>query len=440
MYQLGMNGVRINTAYGGISQYESVIETVRAVAEIPIILDLKGPEVRLCASEPRVISPNDVFEVGFKAGDVCFSHDFYDEMVVGDIVLIDNGKLKTKVVGKGNRRLSLQALTGGMIEDGKGVNVPNKHLPLSTLSEKDVELIEFAKKYGVEYIALSYTRCAADVEEVSVGKGFRGGIIAKIENGEGVKNVAEILEAANGIMVARGDLGIEIEPEKVPLIQKSLIKQCNQRGKLVITATEMLESMISQPMPTRAEVSDVANAILDGSDAVMLSGETAVGKYPVEAVDMMARIAHETEPAVKSRVEATHFINISDTVSKAIQEICQSMPLSKVVALTRTGYTARMISRFKLVQPIFAVTPDLGVKRQLELVFGVKPIFIDYLGERDMIVAVARRLCELGLLDSKETVLFTAGKRTNVKHASNTIEIHKIDELLRFSSPLPEGS
>lgn len=439
MYQLGMNGARINTAYGSIPEYESIIETVREVAEIPIILDLKGPEVRLRATEPRNISPNDVFEVGFKTGDICFSHNFYDEMDIGDIILIDNGKLRTKVVEKGNQKLSLQALTGGKIENGKGVNVPNKHLPLSTLSEKDVELIEFAKKHNVEYIALSYTRCAADVEEVSVGKNFQGGIIAKIENDEGVKNVAEILEAANGIMIARGDLGIEIEPEKVPLVQKSLIKQCNQRGKLVITATEMLESMIFQPRPTRAEVSDVANAILDGSDAIMLSGETAVGKYPVEAVDMMARIAHETEPAVKSKVEATHFINISDTVSKAIQQICQSMPLSKVIALTRTGYTARMIARFKLVQPIFAVTPNLGVKKQLELVFGVKPFLIDYLGERDMIAAVARKLCDLGVIDSKETVLFTAGKRTHVKHASNTIEIHKIDELLSFSSQ-SEGS
>lgn len=440
MYQLGMNGARINTAYGGISQYLSTIETVREVAEIPIILDLKGPEVRLRATQPKNINPNDVFDVGFKTGDICFNHNFYDQMDIGDIILIDNGKLRTKIIEKSNQKLSLQALTGGKIEDGKGVNIPNKHLPLSTLSKKDIELIELAKKHDIEYIALSYTRCAADVEELSVGKNFQGGIIAKIENNEGVKNSAEILEAANGIMVARGDLGIEIEPEKVPLVQKSLIKQCNQRGKLVITATEMLESMISQPSPTRAEVSDVANAILDGSDAIMLSGETAVGKYPVEAVDMMARIAHETESAVKSKVEATHFINISDTVSKAIQEICQSMPLSKVVALTRTGYTARMIARFKLTQPIYVVTPDLEVKKQLELVFGVKPIFVDYLGEKDMVAAVARRLCELGVIDSKETVLFTAGKRTNVKHASNTIEIHKIDELLSFSSPQSQGS
>jgi pyruvate kinase len=434
MYQSGMNGVRINTAYGAIPQYQSIIETVREVAEIPIILDLKGPEVRIRAIQPQPIRPNDVFTIGFNGEDICFNHNFYDQITLGDIILIDNGKLKTKVVKRENCKLCLQALTEGKLEDGKGVNIPNKHLTVSTLSKKDLEVIKFAKKHEIEYLALSFTRCAADIEELSKKHQFEGGIIAKIENNEGVQNAAEILEAANGIMVARGDLGIEIEPEKVPLVQKSLIRQCNQRGKLVITATEMLESMIYQSSPTRAEVSDVANAILDGSDAIMLSGETAVGKYPVEAVDMMARIAHETESAVKSNVEATRYINISDTVSKAIQEICLSMPVDRVIALTRTGYTARMIARFKITQPIIAVTPDIKVKKQLELIFGVKPIMIDYLCEKDMIAAVAHKLYDMKLIGANETVLFTAGKRTNLKHASNAIEIHKIEELLNFSS------
>jgi pyruvate kinase len=433
MYKSGMNGVRINTAYGTIPQYQSIIETVREIAEIPIILDLKGPEIRLQAAQSKSIRINDVFEVGFDREEICFNHNFYDQVTIGDIILIDNGKLKTKIAEKNHRKLSLQALTEGKIEDGKGVNIPNKHLSVPTLSKKDIEIIAFAKKHNVEYAALSFTRCVADVEELAIRHKFEGAIIAKIENNEGVKNAAEILEVTNGIMVARGDLGIEIASEKVPLVQKSLIKQCNQRGKLVITATEMLESMIHQPNPTRAEVSDVANAILDGSDAIMLSGETAIGKYPVEAVDMMARIAHETEAAVKSNVEATHYINISDTVSRAIQEICLRMPLDKVIALTQTGYTARMIARFKINQPIIAVTPDINVKKQLELVFGVKPILIDYLDEKDMISTVAHDLCNLNMIDCRETVLFTAGKRTKVKHASNSIEIHKIEELLNFS-------
>ena len=329
MFQAGMNGARINTAYGNLAQYQSVIETVREIADIPIIIDIKGPEIRIRASQRKVISKGDILEVGFDGEEVSFNHDFYDEMAVDDEVYIDNGKIRTRVVEKKDRKLRLLTLDSGVIEDGKGVNVPNKHLSVPTFPEKDLEIISFAKKHDVEYVALSFTRNAEDVKNLSQTNGFGGGIIAKIENFEGVQNVEEILEVASGLMVARGDLGVEIEPERVPLVQKSLIKLCNQKGKLVVTATEMLESMINQPCPTRAEVSDVANAILDGSDAVMLSGETAVGQYPVEAVEMMTRIANETEKAVKSNVEDTPFINISDTVSRAIQDICQSMPDSQ---------------------------------------------------------------------------------------------------------------
>ena len=430
-----MNGARINTAYGNFAQYQSIIETVREIAEIPIILDLKGPEVRLRATVSKTVQPNEIFEVGFYSEEIGFNHDFYDKVNIDDVIIIDNGKIKTKIIEKSNHILCLKALTGGSIENGKGVNIPNKHLSLSTLSCRDIEAVDFAKKQNVEYIALSFTRCAADVEQLAVKQNFQGGIIAKIENSDGVKNSQEILEVTNGIMVARGDLGVEIQPEKVPLVQKSLIKQCNQRGKLVITATEMLESMIQQPNPTRAEVSDVANAILDGSDAIMLSGETAIGQYPIEAVDMMARIAHETETAVQSHIEDTAFINISDTISRAIQRISQTMPLDKIITLTKTGYTARMISRFKMIHPIIAVTPDPEVKKHLELVFGVTPVLYDYTTQNDSISSVAKNLCDLGLIQDCETVLFTQGERTVMKHASNAIEIHKINELKKFFNP-----
>ena len=434
MFHAGMNGVRINTAYGNQAQYQSTIEIVRQVADIPVMVDIKGPEIRIKASQPKALNKGDILEVGFNDEPICFSHDFYDEMDVNDLVLIDNGKIRAHVVVKDDRKLRLKILNSGAIEDGKGVNIPNKHLSIPTLSERDLEILKLAKKLDVEYVALSFARNAEDVENVSHAHRYEGGIIAKIENSEGVQNAEEILDAASGIMVARGDLGIEIEPEKVPLVQKSLIKLCNQRGKLVVTATEMLESMIHQPCPTRAEVSDVANAILDGSDAVMLSGETAVGEYPVEAVKMMTRIGNETEKVAKSNVEDTAFVNISDTVSKAIQRICQSMPIHKVITLTRSGYTARMIARFKITQPIIAVTPDAKVKRQLELIFGVEPVLINYLQEKDRITHVGNQLCSVRLINEKETVLFTSAVRTTAKHASNSIEIHKIEELRRFSS------
>ncbi len=429
-----MNGARINAAYGNLQQYQSTIEAVRETADIPIVMDIKGPEIRIKAAQRKMLSRGDILEVGSNRGEVCFNHDLYDQMAVNDWVLIDNGKVTTQVVEKTNRKLRLLVINGGVVENGNGVNIPNKHLSVPTLSDWDMEVLEFAKKHGVEYVALSFTRNAKDVEVLSQIHKYNGGIIAKIENSAGIQNVEEILQVASGIMVARGDLGVEIEPEKVPLVQKSLISLCNQKGKLVVTATEMLESMISRPNPTRAEVSDVANAILDGSDAVMLSGETAVGKYPVEAVEMMTRIANETEKAIKSNVEDTTFVNISDTVSRAIQRICQTMPIHKIVTLTRSGYTARMIARFKVAQPIIAVTPQIETKKQLELTFGVQPVMIDYLGEKDRMASVASKLHTMRLLEDDETVLFTAGVRTNMEHASNSIEIHKIAELRKFAS------
>ncbi len=432
MIQAGMNGARINTAYGNMPQYQATIEIVREVSEIPVIIDLKGPEIRLRTSQKKTLSKGDCLQVGFNGEEVSFNHNFYDEVEVGDVILIDNGKIRTNVSEKTDRKVKLQVLIGGTIEDGKGVNLPNKHLPVPTLTEKDKAIVEFAKKHDVECIALSFARNAKDIEALS--QKFKGGIIAKIENHEGVQSAQEIIDASTGIMIARGDLGVEIDPEKVPLVQKSLIKQCNQKGKLVVTATEMLESMIHQSNPTRAEVSDVANAILDGSDAVMLSGETAIGKYPVEAVEMMTRIAKETEKAVKSKVEENSFVNISDTISRAIQEICQRMPIDKVITLTMSGYTARMIARFKIAQPIIAVTPDSKVKKQLELTFGVQPVLIDYQNKKDKISTVADRLYSLNLLKNSDTVLFTAGMRTMVEHASNIIEIHKIEELRKYSA------
>jgi len=434
MNQAGMNCARINTAYGTLDQYRLIVDNVREVADIPIIFDIKGPEIRLRVRQKKRIKKGDVLEVGFNRGEISFNHNFYERMSIDDDIYIDNGKIRTRVIEKDHGILRLLVMNEGEISDGKGVNIPNKQLSVPTLSEKDLEIIEFAKKYDVEYIALSFTRSVQDVNILkSMANGFKGAIIAKIENSEGVKNFEEILDGVECIMVARGDLGVEIKPERVPLVQKSMIKLCNQRGKTVVTATEMLESMMHRSTPTRAEVSDVANAILDGTDAMMLSGETSIGKYPVESVSMMSTIARETETAVKSQVENGKFVNISDTVSKSIQRICQTMSVDKIVTLTRSGYTAKMISRFKIVTPIIAVTPEKRVKRQLELVFGVYPVHIDYRKEKDRILTVAKKLRSMNLIIDEDTVLFTAAFRTVMKHASNLIEIHNLRELMDFT-------
>lgn len=435
MVQAGMNGARINTAYGDLDHYNKTIDAVRGIADIPVILDIKGPEIRLKVKGKRSLKKGQVLEIGFKDEPMNFSRDFHEAVNVGDTILIDNGKLKMKVAAKRKNILSLIAANSGELENGKGVNIPNKTLKVPTLSDADKQVVELAEKKDVEFIALSFTRNAQDIQHLrKEAHECKGAIIAKIENREGVDNFDEILDAADGIMVARGDLGVEIEPEKVPLVQKSIIKKCNQRGKLVVTATEMLESMMHSPVPTRAEVSDVANAILDGTEATMLSGETAVGKYPVESVTMMSRIAVETEKAIENHVEDEGYINISDTISRAIQRICQEMPLDKIITLTRSGYTARMISRFKTKQPIIAVTPDALVKRQLELTFGVIPVNIDYQKKKDRILEVAGELRDEKLISDKDTVLFTAAFRTTQKHASNLIEIHNLKEFEEFTN------
>jgi pyruvate kinase len=431
MVGAGMNCARINTAYGDFDRYKLVVDNVRELADIPVMVDLKGPEIRLQTDKEQVVQKDDIIEAGFEGQKISFNHNFFDGVDIGDTVYIDNGRIRTEVLEKTAESLRLLALNGGVIDDGKGINVPNKQLKVPTLSRRDIEIVEFAKKFEVEYLALSFTRSAEDIQNLkSMAEGFKGAIIAKIENLEGLKNFTEILKASIGIMVARGDLGVEIEPERVPLVQKSLIRQCNQAGKTVVTATEMLESMMHMPSPTRAEVSDVANAILDGTDATMLSGETAVGEYPVESVAMMARIALEAEKAAKSSVEDRGFVDISDTVSRSIERICRNMPLTKIVTLTRSGYTAKLITRFKVPQQIIAVTSDKMIKKQLELVYGVYPMHIDYRRENDRILAAANTLHDMKLLDDKDTVLFTAAFRTSMKHASNLIEIHQIKELL----------
>ena len=435
MIRAGMNCARINTAYGDFDRYRLVIDNVREVADVPVMIDLKGPEIRLRTNKEHVVEKGEVLEAGFNGETISFNHNFIDKMNVGDVVFIDNGRIRTSVTEKSDGTLRLLVEEGGVISDGKGVNVPNKQLTVPTLSSRDLKIIEFVKEHEVEILALSFTRNAKDVANLkSAAEGFKGAVVSKIENSEGITNFKEILNASEGVMVARGDLGVEIEPERVPLVQKSLVRKCNQAGKTVVTATEMLESMMHKPTPTRAEVSDVANAILDGTDATMLSGETAVGEFPVESVAMMARIALETEKVARSSVEDRGFVNISDTVSRSIQRICNNMPLDKVVTLTRSGYTAKMISRFKIRQPIIAVTPEQMVKKQLELIYGVVPVHYDYRQENDRILAVACTLYAMKLIEIEDTVLFTAAFRTKKKHASNLIEIHNIKELLELAT------
>lgn len=434
MYEAGMDAVRINTAHGDFPQYDQIISMTRAAGEIPIMLDLTGPRVRLAIESPREVKVGDVIVGGSSEGELGFSYDFYDDVQVGDRILIDNGVVRTRLEKKEGAKLYLRVLHGGPIENNKGVNIPGKRLNVPQLSPKDLKVIEYSKDKDAEFILLPYARDASDVQGLAdeIGSGSQA-IIAKIENEEGVRNASEVLEAADGLLVARGDLGVEIDYEKVPFAQKDLIRKCNQRGKIVITATQMLQSMVNNPLPSRAETSDVANAILDGSDALMLSEETSIGSYPVQCVETMARIAKEAEAMVTGKVSIQGFYNISETVSKSIDVIAGSMPLDKIITLTRSGYTARMIARFRPKQPIIAVTDNRMVKRQVELVHGVTPVYVRYREAADLILNACQVLAAKGLVEDDENVLFTAGVRTVKRHQSNLIEIHKVGDLLKVA-------
>jgi len=441
MYEAGMDGVRINTAFGDLDEYEGIIESVRSIGEIPILLDLKGPELRMMVLEPRFVRKGEVVELGFDEQPIHLNYDVYNQIEVGDAVSIDGGRIQTEVVEKGDRRVQLLIKNDGLLEDRKGVNILDKTLKTPFLTEKDLRIIDFAKKREVEFIALSFTRSRQDLLKLRGEIGDTDiGLIAKIESRDGVKNFKGILEESDGIMVARGDLGVELSLEELPLIQKQMIRQCNQVGKLVITATEMLESMVRNPRPTRAEVSDVANAILDGTDVVMLSEETAIGSYPVEAVRMAAKIAEKTEGAVVGNVAEEEFQDISRSISRSIWQMSKSMPIDKVVALTRSGYTAKMITRFRLKQPIIAVTPSRLSANKIALSYGVYPVRFDYMGEKDHILSTARTLASKGLIKGDELVLFSAGFRTYTSHKSNLIEIHTVEDLMEFIKGQQEKS
>ncbi|MCX6777317.1 MAG: pyruvate kinase [Candidatus Micrarchaeota archaeon] len=441
MREAGMDAVRINTAYGDISEFSQIVANVRSVAEIPIMLDVKGPEVRTVAKSPIEVKMGEVIEAGPDCA-LSFNEDIYGRVSPHDRIIISDGYLHFEVRGKRNGKLLLRAFSSGKLEGSKSVSVPRKVLSQTPLSEKDLKALDFARRKKIEFIALSITRSAEDVARVRRALGDAAAeteVLAKIESADGLRNIDGIIRAADGVIVARGGLGVDLSQEKVPLAQKEIIKRCNQAGKVSITATQMLESMITNPEPTRAETSDVANAILDGTDAVMLAAETTIGRYPARAVRAMSRIAREVENSVPNRVEMRGYANISDTVSRSIYDIAKGMPLASIVTITRSGYTARMISRFRVRQPIIAITESVRVRNKLQLVFGVKPLLAGSIPSAHIITRFAQCLHRMRLVNPDDTVLFTAGVRTTEKHSSNLIEIHRIRELLKYAEQLKDA-
>ena len=390
----GVTMFRLNSSHADEAEHLRRLTYIREIEKevgypIPTLLDLQGPKIRVgLLDEPIELVQNSIikFKHQEKYVDGIIPVDYAGiakDAKVGEKILMDDGKLVLEVVQIENGVLSAKVLCGGLLKQRKGINIPGSTGSINVLTQRDIQYVKFAIENEIDYLGLSFVRDGKDVMELrELIKEHNGKtkIISKIEKPQALKNIDDIILKSSGIMVARGDLGIEISPEKVPIVQKEIIQKANAQRKVVIVATQMLESMIEQPIPTRAEASDVANAIIDGTDAIMLSGETAAGKYAVEAVKMMSKVAFDIEhnyPERKLIPKAERGQrSVTDSVTGSVVKIADDLDAKAIIALTKTGYTARMISRHKPESPIIAVTYEPITSRQLNISFGCFNPFI----------------------------------------------------------------
>ncbi|AVX19879.1 pyruvate kinase [Carboxydocella sporoproducens DSM 16521] len=451
LIEAGMNVARLNFSHGTHEEHGRRVEAIRQASAkanrpVAILLDTKGPEIRLGVLKEKItVNPGDKLiltaeEMEGEGNRIPVTYKGLPEDVrEGTSILIDDGLIGLKVERIEGTEIHCVVENGGEISSRKGVNVPGAVINLPALTEKDIADIEFGIKMGMDFIAASFVRKAADVlaiREILEKHSSDMQIIAKIENHEGVNNIDEILKVADGIMVARGDLGVEIPIDEVPLVQKMIIEKCNRAGKPVITATQMLDSMIRNPRPTRAEATDVANAIFDGTDAIMLSGETAAGKYPVEAVKTMARIAERAERALRYE-ELTVRRGIvperttTDAISHATVTTAHDLGASAIICATKSGHTAKMVSKYRPQAPVVAITPKMDVIRKLLLVWGVYPLLCKETKSTDEMLKVSvETALAAGLIKAGDLVVITAGVPVGVPGTTNLIKVHTVGEIL----------
>jgi pyruvate kinase len=449
----GMNVARLNFSHGDFEEHGARITNIKKVREelgktVSILLDTKGPEIRLgkLKEEPIELVQGETITLtteeilGDKTRVPVSYNQLPQDVHVGSTILIDDGLIGLRVEEIKDTDIVCRIVNNGPIKSKKGVNVPGVRINLPGITEKDAADIRFGIQQGIDFIAASFVRKASDVMEIrkilEEHNAQHVQIISKIENQEGVDNLAEILEVSDGLMVARGDLGVEIPAEEVPLVQKRMIEMCNRAGKPVITATQMLDSMQRMPRPTRAEASDVANAIFDGTDATMLSGETAAGKYPVESVQTMARIAERAESALEYREIFLRQANaqqtsVTEAISQAVANSALDLDAKAIITPTETGYTARMVSKYRPKAPIIAVTPDESVMRRLNLVFGVFPVKGIDAGNTDELFEMSVNAAQKsGLVHHGDLVVITAGVPVGRSGATNLIKIHQIGQMI----------
>lgn len=448
----GVDVFRLNFSHGDSSSKVGIIDTIRTLSRqkkraVAILGDLQGPKIRagLMKDGGMKLEPGSIVTITTK--DVLGENDLIptsyenlpQDVNVGNRILLDDGLLEMEVLSASGTDVRCKVITGGLLKDRKGINLPGVKVSAPSLTEKDLKDLDFCIEQKLDYVALSFVREATDmmvVKTILSGKKSDIKVIAKIEKPEAVDNFDQILDATDAVMVARGDLGVEMSPEKVPLIQKRIIRKCNAIGKPVITATQMLESMVNNPTPTRAETSDVANAILDGTDAVMLSAETAAGKYPVEAVTMMVQVATdvESDPLVGQQYNSLlkdleRGTQSTEAIGQGACRIAESVGAQAILAFTQTGITAALVSKYRPNLPIYAVTPSTTVRRRLALYSGVRSIRVDIQGSTEaQISSVEKAVLDYGFLKKGDVVVITMGSPLSHTGTTNLLKIHRLGD------------
>jgi len=450
LMEAGADVFRLNFSHG---QHAELAETVSLIRElsrnrrraVAILGDLQGPKIRtgimredsmtltagqsVMITTAEVLGENGIIPTTYQA----LPQDVHS----GDRILLDDGLLELRVEKIDGDNVHCLVVVGGELKNRKGMNLPGVAVSAPALTEKDLLDLDFCIDQELDYIALSFVRSAADVvqlKDLLYQRQAAIKVIAKIEKPQAVEAFTDILQVSDGVMVARGDLGVEIKPEKVPLIQKHIIRQCNLAGKPVITATQMLESMVHSPRPTRAETSDVANAILDGTDAVMLSAETASGKYPGEAVAMMVKVAEDIEgdPQLKERIFPylsiqNGYQSLPEAIGQAACRVAESVNAAAILAFTQTGSTAALVAKYRPAVPVYAVTPSQAVRRRMALYAGVRSIRVDIEGDTEaQIRSVEAAVLEAGVLEKGDVVVITMGSPVSDPGTTNLLKIHRL--------------
>ncbi|HAN74906.1 MAG TPA: pyruvate kinase [Planktothrix sp. UBA8402] len=448
MVNAGMNVARLNFSHGSYEDHAEMVKLLRQISQecdapITLLQDLQGPKIRigqlpsgeieLVEGELLILVPVDDFDNQPNTAPIDYPY-LAEEAEPGAEVLLDDGLLELKIEEIQGNAVKCRVIEGGILKSRKGVNLPSLILRLPSLTEKDQQDLDFGISQGVDWVSLSFVRRAEDVKALKALLIEKGAsdipVMAKIEKPQAIANLESIINECDGLMVARGDLGVEMSPEKVPLLQKQIIRMCNQRGIPVITATQMLDSMIHSARPTRAEASDVANAIIDGTDAVMLSGESAVGKFPVKSVQMLSKIAHDVEPEIEFTNYPPVMSDSTHALSEALNTIDKILNLHCIVAYTSSGYTAILAAAERPKVPVIALTPYLKVYHRLNLVWGVKPILLEHqVNSFEGLIDLAQtKLLEQSLAQVGDKILIIGGVPTKKARGTNFLKIHTISD------------